>query len=154
MAKTIYGASNIASTFVPATGSAVLSSSTTATTQTASDNSTKVATTEFVKTNVRLGVSTKTTSYQLSIDDEGKLIEIGHATNNLTLTIPANSSVPFPIGTQIMVVRTGDGKVNITTTDTLNSVSGNKYIANKYSGVSLVKVASTTWYLFGDLTSS
>jgi len=86
--------------------------------------------------------------------DEGKMIEFNSA-SNLTLTIPANSSVAFPVGTQILIARLGTGKVNVAiTTDTLYSVSSNRYVASQYSGATLVKTTSTTWYLFGDLSAT
>ena len=122
-------------------------------TPTLTDNNLKVATTEFVQ-KAALGVSTKTANYTLALTDAGSLIEFNSA-SNLTLTIPANSSVAFPIGSQIVVARLGSGKVNIAiTSDTLYSVSSNRYISNQYGAVTLVKRTSTTWYLFGDLSAS
>ena len=130
-----------------------LPSGTTGGTATLTDNSTTVATTEFVQ-KAALGISTKTASYTLVLGDAGKLVEFNSA-SNLTLTIPANSSVAFPVGTQIVVARLGSGKVNIAiTSDTLYSVSSNRYISSQYGAVTLVKRTSTTWYLFGDLSAS
>jgi len=122
-------------------------------TPTLTDNSTRVATTEFVQ-KAALGVSTKTANYTLALTDAGSLIEFNSASNR-TLTIPANATVAFPIGSQIVVARLGSGKVDIAiTSDTLYSVSSNKYISNQYGAVTLVKRTSTTWYLFGDLSAS
>ena len=82
------------------------------------------------------------------------MIEFNSA-SNLTLTIPANSSVAFPVGTQILIARLGTGTVQVLiTTDTLYSVSSNRFLASRYSGATLVKTTSTTWYLFGDLSAT
>lgn len=119
-------------------------------TPTLTDNSLKVATTEFVQKSA-LGVSTKTTNYTLVLTDAGKLIDFNSA-SNLTLTIPANSSVAFPIGTQIVIARYGTGTVTVAiTTDTLRSASSYTKIATQYGAATLVKRTSTEWYLFGDL---
>jgi hypothetical protein len=145
-------ATNSSEVFSGTAGSAVFGSIT-STTATLTDNSTTVATTEFVQ-KAALGISTKTASYTLVLGDAGKLVEFNSA-SNLTLTIPANSSVAFPVGTQIVVARLGSGKVNIAiTSDTLYSVSSNRYISSQYGAVTLVKRTSTTWYLFGDLSAS
>ena len=135
-------------------GKITLSSTSVATTQTALNNSTAIATTAYVQTATRVTTDQKTTNYTLVIGDEGKMIEFNSA-SNLTLTIPANSSVAFPVGTQILIARLGTGKVNVAiTTDTLYSVSSNRYVASQYSGATLVKTTSTTWYLFGDLSAT
>jgi hypothetical protein len=135
-------------------GAITLSSTSTATTQTALDNSTKIATTAYVQTATRVAVNTQTTSYTLVIGDEGKMIEFNSA-SNLTLTIPANSSVAFPVGTQILISRYGTGTVQVLiTTDTLRSASSNRFLASQYSGATLVKRTSTEWYLFGDLSAT
>ena len=135
-------------------GKITLSSTSVATTQTALNNSTAIATTAYVQTATRVTTDQKIASYTLVIGDEGKMIEFNSA-SNLTLTIPANSSVAFPVGTQILIARLGTGKVNVAiTTDTLYSVSSNRYLASQYSGATLVKTTSTTWYLFGDLSAT
>ncbi len=113
----------------------------------------EVATTEFTQ-KAALNISTKTSSYTLTLSDIGKLIEFNSA-SDLTLTIPSNLSVSFPVGTQIIVSRLGTGKVNfVISSDTLLSTSSYTYIANQYSAATLVKRSSTQWYLFGDLSAS
>ena len=69
-----------------------------------------------------------------------------------TLTIPANASVAFPIGTVISVIQLGVGQTNIAiTTDTLNNPSSVTARA-RYSTLVLTKVAATVWILGGDMT--
>ena len=144
------GAVTISGNMTFSSGTLTIPTSSTATTPTATDNSTLVATTEFVQKSA-LGVSTKTTNYTLVLTDAGKLIDFNSA-SNLTLTIPANSSVAFPIGTQIVIARYGTGTVTVAiTTDTLRSASSYTKIATQYGAATLVKRTSTEWYLFGDL---
>ncbi len=127
----------------------------TTTTQNFGTNTTSLSSTEFVQTATsRLSIDTKTTSYELVLTDAGKMIEF-NSSSPLTLTIPANSAKAFPVGTQILIARYGTGKVNVViTTDTLVSVSSNRYLTSQYSSATLVKRAPTEWYLFGDLSAS
>jgi len=37
---------------------------------------------------------------------------------------------------------------------TLNSVNSNRYIANQYGAVTLIKTAENNWFMFGDLSNS
>ena len=52
------------------------------------------------------------TSYTLVLSDEGKLVTLTSATA-VTLTIPTNASVAFPIGTQIDLSQDGAGAVTV-----------------------------------------
>ena len=74
----------------------------------------------------------------------------------MALTVPPNSSVAFPIGSQVMVARGNTGKVQITagTGVTIVSSNYNTFLQYQYSGVTLIKKDTNDWWLFGDLTSS
>ena len=67
-------------------------------------------------------------------------------------TIPLNSSVPFPIGTQLLVAQTGAGQTTIVATVgvTINA-TGLKISATK-NAVTLIQVALNQWDAFGNLT--
>lgn len=71
----------------------------------------------------------------------------------ITATVPPNSSVAFPVGTQIDVAQLGAGKVTLAQGSgvTINSASGNKAISAQYVAVSLIKTATDTWLLIGSL---
>ena len=87
------------------------------------------------------------------MSDTGKLITLT-SSSAITLTIPTNTSVAFPIGTQIDLSQMGDGKVTFAGSGvTINSKGGNKAIADKFVGVSLIKTDTNTWLLVGDLTA-
>ena len=53
-----------------------------------------------------------TANYTLALTDVAKVVAFNSA-SNLTLTVPANASVAFPIGTVINVYRAGTGTVTI-----------------------------------------
>lgn len=96
-------------------------------------------------------INAKTGSYTLVLSDAGKLITLT-SSSAITLTIPTNASVAFPIGTQIDLVQGGAGAVTFAGAGvTINSKGGNKTIADKFVGVSLIKTDTNTWLLVGDL---
>jgi len=97
------------------------------------------------------------TSYTLVLADAPAasanqgIVTMNNAAAN-TLTIPANGSVAFPVGTVISVIQLGAGQTTIAiTTDTLNNPSSLTARA-RYSTLVLTKVATTTWVLGGDMT--
>lgn len=71
----------------------------------------------------------------------------------VTATVPPNSSVAFPIGSQIDVIQGGAGSVIFAPGAgvTINSPLASLTIRARYSQVSLIKTATNTWDLFGDL---
>jgi len=71
----------------------------------------------------------------------------------VAVTIPANASVAFPVGTVISFYQAGAGQITIgLTSDTLRSPNGAKTAA-QYSVVSAMKVGATEWVIVGDATS-
>lgn len=92
------------------------------------------------------------TTYTLVIDDDHKLVSCSNS-SAITLTIPTNESVAFPVGTQILILQKGTGQVTIgkATGVTVNSVNGANKTVAQYSMAGLIKLATDTWILFGDL---
>jgi hypothetical protein len=90
--------------------------------------------------------------YTLGAADASKLIEMDVSIGN-TVTVPANSSVGFPIGTQIMIVQQGTGQTTIAAAGgvTLRSAGGLLNLASQYSSCTVVKRNTDDWYVFGDL---
>lgn len=70
-----------------------------------------------------------------------------------TYTVPPNSSVAYPIGDQVDVCQLGAGKLTISPGSgvTLNSLGANLSIGGQYVCVSLVKTATNTWIVIGNL---
>jgi hypothetical protein len=92
------------------------------------------------------------TTYTLALTDAGDVVDCSNA-SAVTVTVPPNSSVAFAVGTQIEVMQGGAGKVTLAQGAgvTINSAAGNKSIAARYVGVTLLKVATDTWRLMGSL---
>jgi hypothetical protein len=57
-------------------------------------------------------IEEKTASYTLVLTDAYKAIEMNVASAN-NLTVPPNSSVAFPTGTQLIVIQTGAGTTTL-----------------------------------------
>jgi hypothetical protein len=93
------------------------------------------------------------TSYTLQRSDHKKLIEIANS-SAITLTIPPESSVNFPIGTNITIVQTASGQITISAGAgvTVNSTPGLK-LRTQWSSVTLVKRSSDLWVAIGDLVA-
>lgn len=101
-----------------------------------------------ITTNAQTG-----TSYTLVLGDAGYQVEMNNASAN-TLTVPLNSSVAFPVGTQIAVLQTGAGQTTIAATGgvTINGFPGLKLVA-QWAGCVLTKRATNTWVVQGSLTA-
>jgi hypothetical protein len=102
----------------------------------------------------RTPIIQKTASYTLSaLTERDSMIEVssGSAT---TVTIPANSSVAYPIGTSIDVLQTSTGQVTIAAGAgvTVNATPGLK-LRTQWSSATLFKRAENTWVVYGDLTA-
>jgi hypothetical protein len=106
------------------------------------------------KTILTVKFNRPTASYTLVDSDRSKMVEMNVATAN-NLTIPLDSSVPYAIGTQIEVAQYGAGQTTIVATSgvTVRSSSGNLKIAAQYVAVSLIKIATNEWYVFGNLSA-
>jgi hypothetical protein len=92
-------------------------------------------------------------SYTLVLTDKDKLVEIANASAN-NLTVPLNSSVAYPVGTQINILQTGAGQTTVVATGgvTINATPGLKLRA-QWSSATLIKRATDTWVLVGDLSA-
>jgi hypothetical protein len=96
----------------------------------------------------------KTESYTLSaLTERDDLIEMASA-SAMTLTIPLNSAVAFPVGTSIDILQTSTGQVTIAgyAGVTVNATPGLK-LRTTWSSATLFKRATNTWVVFGDLTA-
>ena len=96
--------------------------------------------------------STITTTDTLTIADAGKHIYVNTASQ--TITIPANSAVPYPIGTAITFVA-GPSAVSVTiaiTTDIMylagTGTTGSRTLA-AHGSATAIKVSATAWYING-----
>ena len=101
-----------------------------------------------------INAQTGTTYTFVLADGINSIVTFGSASAT-TVTVPTNASVAFPIGTQIDCVQVGAGKVTFSASVgvTINSQSSNLSIGAEYVGVSLIKTATNTWLLLGNLIS-
>jgi len=102
----------------------------------------------LITTNAQSG-----TTYTLALSDGQKNVELNNSAA-ITVTIPLNATVAFPIGTQIQLLQTGAGQVTVAATAgvTINSNPGLK-LRGQWSAATLIKRASDTWVLVGDITA-
>lgn len=91
-------------------------------------------------------------NYTLVLTDAAKAVDYT-GTGGHTVTIPANASVAFPIGTVVVFINSGSGTLSIAiTTDSLllagTATTGTRTLAS--GGVaSAIKVRSGAWYISG-----
>jgi hypothetical protein len=121
----------------------------TSSTQFASLNRNAVAT-ATVLINAQTG-----TSYTPGLTDAGKLITASNAAA-ISLTIPTDATVDFPVGTQLIVMQLAAGQVTVSAatpgTTAVNSKNGTK-TSGQYAVISLIKVAANQWVVGGDATT-
>lgn len=104
-----------------------------------------------------LTINSQTSDYTLVLTDNGKFVSMNDA-DPLDVTVPLNSSVAFPTGTELFVYQEGAGAVSIlpTTGVTINSgrdgeTVGARSLREKFSVVKLVKTDTDSWSLSGDI---
>jgi hypothetical protein len=89
-------------------------------------------------------------SYTLVLTDNGDIVEMS---GGGTLTVPTNASVAFPVGAQINLLQTGALQVTVGGAGvTINATPGLKLRA-QWSSATLIKRATDTWVLVGDLSA-
>ena len=99
--------------------------------------------------NLALNAQTGTT-YTPVLADNGKLVTLSNA-SAITLTVPTNASVAYATGAQINIQAIGAGQVTIAG-DTGVTVNGTgTKLRTQWSAATLVKTATDTWTLIGDL---
>lgn len=100
-------------------------------------------------------ITQQSAGYTLALTDAGDIVEMTNATD-VDVTVPPESSVDFPVGTQIVVVRNGAGKIQFVPGAgvTLRSDASKQFISTQYSAATLVKRGADEWYIFGNLAAS
>ena len=98
--------------------------------------------------------TTTAATYTLALTDRNKLVIVNNASANV-VNVRLNSVVAFPTGTQILIVQEGAGQITITPEAgvTVASESSKYKTAGRYAMATLIKVATDSWYLSGNLTA-
>ena len=96
------------------------------------------------------------TTYTLALGDSDSGSEIVTLDNAsaIAVTVPTNASVAFPTGSRVTLIQLGAGQVIISGDGgvTVNSQGSKNKIAGQYGVAQLVKTATDTWVLFGNLS--
>jgi len=104
----------------------------------------------------RTPIIQKTAAYTLgALTERDSLIEVSHTGGSaVNVTIPADSTLNFPVGTSIDVLQTNTGSVAIAGAGgvTVNATPG-LTLRTQWSSATLMKRAANTWVVFGDLTA-
>jgi len=92
------------------------------------------------------------TTYQLQLTDVNKIITLSNA-SAITLTVPSNADVAFPVGSMIALVQQGAGEVTVAAapTVTIESYDGKLKIDGQYSTALLFKYGINTWNYSGQI---
>jgi hypothetical protein len=88
----------------------------------------------------------------LELTDANKILDFTNSVA-VTVTVPTNTTIAFPIGTQIAVLRNGEGTVTFAGASgvTVNSKDSALAIAGQYASAALLKTGTDTWQLIGSL---
>jgi hypothetical protein len=113
--------------------------------------------TSTISTSLRTINSQTGTTYTLALSDGSQtglnpIVSCANAAA-VTVTLPLNATVAYPIGAEIQLIQDGTGKVTIAPASgvTINSLNGNKSIGGQFAGATLIQEAADTWYLIGNL---
>ncbi|PLS80894.1 hypothetical protein CYG49_03990 [Candidatus Saccharibacteria bacterium] len=92
------------------------------------------------------------TAITLELAHIGTVLETS-ATSAVVVTVPANATTAFPVGTLIEIYQAGTGQVSFAaaTGVTLRSPGGRLKVAEQYSTAMLRKRATDEWVVAGDL---
>jgi hypothetical protein len=91
------------------------------------------------------------TTYTFVAADTGKFVTCNNG-SAITVTIPTNAAVPFLVGTQINVLQLGAGQITFGGAGVTMYAQGSKTKTfGQYSVATLVKIATDTWVLCGNI---
>lgn len=106
---------------------------------------------------INLGINGQsTTTYTTVLTDNGKLVTLNNA-SPITVTIPLNSSVNYPVGAQINMVQFGAGQVTVQGDSGVTVVSTGATAATpktraQYSTLTAIQTSADNWLVVGDIS--
>jgi hypothetical protein len=90
------------------------------------------------------------TSYTLSLSDAGRMVTLNNA-SAISLTIPTEATVAFPVDTRIDILQYGAGQVTIGGAGvTIRSAGSRLKLSGQYAAATLWKKDANEWVLIGD----
>lgn len=97
----------------------------------------------------RKPITDATTARTLKLSDAERYIRFTNG-SPITLTVPTNATVPFPIGTEVHGIMAGAGTVTIAGAGvTFNAAGADLTTNTQFSKFTLKKVATDTWDVYG-----
>lgn len=110
------------------------------------------ATAQQARESARPGVKTVSdTAYTLILEDEGFVIRFTSG-SAVTVTVPAESTVNFSIGTIVHLHREGAGTLTVTNAGGVTiQASASQAARAQFSTLSLIKIGADLWKLLGDM---
>lgn len=90
------------------------------------------------------------TSYTLALTDKDKLVTLSN-TGAITLTVPTYASIALPVGSQVHIQQTNTGQVTISPASGVTINGTGTKLRTQWSAASLIKTATNTWTLIGDI---
>ena len=93
-----------------------------------------------------------TGNYTVALDDAATILNCNNG-SAITITIPLNAVVTFPVGTEIAFIRKNAGAVTIAGSVgvTISSADSKFKIKGQYGTAAVLKVAENEWILAGSL---
>jgi len=93
-------------------------------------------------------------NYTLTLNDQGRHVYSTTSTGVQTITIPAYSSVQFPVGTAVTLILRGTGSLSINTSSGVTlCLAGTDQIGNRILSsngmATLLKVETDIWFVNG-----
>jgi hypothetical protein len=97
-------------------------------------------------------LTSTTANLTLGLTQLGTVLEVDSASNR-TVTIPADATTNFPVGSRIDILRVNTGEVDVAPAAgvTLNSISSRRKLSARWSAGTVIKRAANSWALIGDL---
>ena len=106
---------------------------------------------------VNLGINAQSvTTYTTVLADNGKLVTTSNG-SAVTITIPANTSVAYPVGAQINIAQLGAGQITVVGDVGVTVVSTGATAAQpkaraQYSTLTAVQTSTNNWLVMGDIS--
>lgn len=96
-------------------------------------------------------INEQTGNYTAQLGDANNIVALNSASSTV-FTVPANSSVAFPIGTTITLFQEGAGTLSIAAAGGVTILTPASLSARtQYSTLSVIKRSTDTWWAAGDL---
>lgn len=96
------------------------------------------------------------TSYTFALSDSINTLVTASNASAIAFTIPANATVPIPVGSVLNFAQTGAGQVTISgaagvTVTSVGATSATPKTRVQYSAGSAVEISENNWLVFGDI---